>query len=696
MKPADCSDLAIVLSLRVDSQERVRNLSCVLDYYENFTSEAEIVIVEQGSTGTVSGDASNGIVTLRLEDDGVHWQTRNLNFGARYTERKYVLFTDADMFPHPDALKEGLKRLDAGAEFVHLHDGLVQNLPSPPDGGIEDWQAFCEDLTQIGPASIESGAASSRKVLYGNADFRATGGALLCCRKAFWRIGGYNPNFLSYGFEEQEIHFRIQSLAGGAAYLDGYNLYHFDHPRQADSHYSTFYRQNQAEFERITRMDQDTLLAYAQRGFRSIAFSEGKSFARISDEDADGWYRRRDQRSDLSDVAIFILADAELVAPRASCLEPFLDFLEERFSGYQVVLCETAQSQFKYPQNRTNLLYCNLRDAAEIPATDRPLQYRVTLKPEAEQQLAELQRTFTLVELGQSKSEVFLKTPQISKPVTGNHAIYISFDNDFVPFAIALLQSIRSNFPNHPNILLDYSGSDAKIGKLQTYLGATRLPPVAMPEFANNVLHWRTGQASLQRLKLWRREFDAYDSILHLDADMLVLSDLSDLFAAPEPYFVANHEFQSGSSIFSQESLGDPLLRQMLEEDGIDYPGDPNDMANAGLFVLPRAYRSPKEMMKLARLSARYGQYFAFADQSLLSLWLLASGRRPTLNLADNFQSPFFGDANRELDLHEIRVVHFSSYRKPGTDAFRQWERLGGMNAQLEALYLSYRDKELP
>jgi len=269
------------------------------------------------------------------------------------------------------------------------------------------------------------------------------------------------------------------------------------------------------------------------------------------------------------------------------------------------------------------------------------------------------------------------------------------FDDGFLPYAHACLNSLRDRYPGHPPLIVDYAGKDARTLALLDSMRAERLPPEPPPEFARFLHRKRAPEAVFDRFKLWRHQFDRFETILHLDADMLVLHPLDDLFAQTNPYAVANHEPLPQVRVFHPDHARKRALLRRLDEDDLVYPEGPDDMANAGLFTLPRAFRGPQALAQLARFAMRYGQFFAFADQSLLSLWLRARGVLPSSQFADNFQTPFFTDPNIDVPFERIRVLHFSSYRKPGTRSFDQWTRIGPARDKVHTLFNRYRDMDL-
>jgi hypothetical protein len=408
-------DVSLILSLKADTEDRLRNLRLVADCYARMAVGAEVIVVEQGAVPAAAG--LPGVRHVFLGDDGCHWKTRNLNMGALLSARPLLVFTDCDALPHPEALAHGLARLRGGADAVHLFDGVMANVPAHRAETATTWDAFFAGLRHFPPDRIDplrSQDDPEEFPLYGNASYLADGGCIAVTREAFAACGGWNPNFVSYGFEDQEFDLRLRRLGLRVERTEGFNLVHLDHPRGRDSRFATFDRQNEAEYDRVAAMAPDDLRLYAMRGFRAVAFRHDGDYVRDASPDADGWQRVAPRRVDLADVVIVVLADARRVAYDRSCLEPFLDYLEGRFRDYDLRLCECRATRFKHIVNKSNVTYHWMADdprEAEIDGivrtSGRSLVHVLRLSRDAEGQFARLTSTFDRLLDGASPSDLF-------------------------------------------------------------------------------------------------------------------------------------------------------------------------------------------------------------------------------------------------------------------------------------------------
>ena len=360
MTRIDLSDTAIVISVKVDSEDRLVNLERLRNFYTHFGDRAEIRVVEQGILPSLTSEPESRFQAHFLQDGGLNWKTRNMNFGAKHSRREIFLMSDCDTVPHPEALAAGLAQIRNGCAFVHLYDGVVTNISKQLSAELADWGDLLRRIGHFDPEAIDprrSARDPDVLPLYGNADYRAVGGSFLCRREDFFDVGGWNENLVSYGFEDQEFDTRVRALGHSFPRIEAYNLLHFEHARGPESRYSELALRNKEEFERVRAMSRQDLEAYVTRGFRLMAFEAGHDYRRTATSEVDIWQRTRDPRKDLSDLTILVIADSDTVRYFGSCLKPFLEFLEAGFCRYDLRICENRFTYFKNIHSKTNVTY---------------------------------------------------------------------------------------------------------------------------------------------------------------------------------------------------------------------------------------------------------------------------------------------------------------------------------------------------
>ncbi len=146
-------DVSVIVSLKADSEDRLRNLRLVADCYTRIAEGAEMIVVEQGMVPAVAG--LPGVRHVFVGDDGCHWKTRNLNMDALLSGCPLLVFTDCAALPHPEALIHGLVRLRDGADAVHLFDGVMTNVPAQRAETAPTRDAFFAGLRPFPPDRID-------------------------------------------------------------------------------------------------------------------------------------------------------------------------------------------------------------------------------------------------------------------------------------------------------------------------------------------------------------------------------------------------------------------------------------------------------------------------------------------------------------------------------------------------------------
>jgi lipopolysaccharide biosynthesis glycosyltransferase len=247
--------------------------------------------------------------------------------------------------------------------------------------------------------------------------------------------------------------------------------------------------------------------------------------------------------------------------------------------------------------------------------------------------------------------------------VTANNAIFLSFDDNYLSYARSCINSIFSNYPGHPVLLINYSGSQKILA--DEYIRQGKVKFIKL----NNAFKFSLGPIKnaivFDRFSLWSDCFSEYDNILHLDADTLVLKPLDDLFDARE-FFITSDNDQL-ARIFK---IHDQKLKRQsavpaphfLPQDQLKLMSEPHAMANAGVFVIPAQYRCKAQLQLLLDLAVENDAYVAYADQSIISLWCARNSIPITQDYAYNLQIRFL--CERYYKTNDIHILHFSGEAK--------------------------------
>jgi lipopolysaccharide biosynthesis glycosyltransferase len=282
------------------------------------------------------------------------------------------------------------------------------------------------------------------------------------------------------------------------------------------------------------------------------------------------------------------------------------------------------------------------------------------------------------------------------------NAIFMLSDHAFFKYAKACLNSIRANYPNHPEVIFCYDGDTPEdLTFLNRFPRLTVMKYFEDREFVNGLPLFRAVNTPKVyfRYNLWSGMFDDYDSILHLDVDTLILGSLDEMFD-DRFYIVSNNDSVSIAPVHDWDGVFtniDSEIASMLRDDGLFFNISvyPPNMANAGVFVIPKRYRTPHNLDRLRYLTKRYAKYLQFADQSGISLWCADQQISYRYDFRFNLKLPFYRHNGKYLNhghshgvprygesdisdlIKNVRILHFTRH-KPDTREFALWEEEAG------------------
>ncbi len=275
----DLSDLEIVIPFRCDSSRRLKNLAAILAFLTTRFANAAIVLIENAGNPEAAGLArTHGIRYLYEESRLAFHRTRLLNLGFSQSVRPYVASYDADVLWYPEALDAAMSRLRAGAAAAMASDGRFADISGATWTGLTtslDPNTISRDWPRrMGPVS--PGIACT--------NINSVGGAILFNRDALLAAGGYNENFVSWGWEDTELSERIAKLFAPYVRIDGYPLLHLAHPRGPDSNAGNLYfAHNAREYRKMRGMARPEIQEYVSSGgLRRNSLPDVKTVDRIA------------------------------------------------------------------------------------------------------------------------------------------------------------------------------------------------------------------------------------------------------------------------------------------------------------------------------------------------------------------------------------------------------------------------------
>lgn len=266
------------------------------------------------------------------------------------------------------------------------------------------------------------------------------------------------------------------------------------------------------------------------------------------------------------------------------------------------------------------------------------------------------------------------------------NAIFISFDDGYAHYAKSCINSIKSNYPAHPKIIINYCGKTKSIidyiSQIENSLPFTYDDkfPFNPGSIGNPIIY--------NRFNLWTEVFAEYENILYLDVDTIVLKSLDRVFA--ESSFYICNDCHEQAKIFSVDDTRlltsravntDEILKVKLSEDALDIPASKLSMVNSGMFLMPRSYRTNANYKDLLTIAQRYDSHTAYSDQSVISIWCWKNEININSDFNLNCQIRFLRDESMNINIHDVEILHFSGeaklpkeYFPPDSDDLKVYE----------------------
>jgi predicted glycosyltransferase involved in capsule biosynthesis len=261
--------VTFIAHIRKDTEERAINLSFILPYYRKIAPGCKFIIVED--------DSVKNFEYLSTEQDIEYYYTHNTgsynkcagyNYGLSKCTDGIVCFIDIDCIISDTNLNQSLKTVNETNGICIGYNGVCiyfdysvkkQLLEHKQNLETYDWLNKFIDKNNLTPLYTNEH--------YHIANLKAVGGSLFGKKETFTKIGGFNPNFTGWGYEDNEIIQRANKLGIEIYYINTLKpyLFHLPHIGEANKnkeHIHPTYQNNENEYSKVLKMSKSELEKY--------------------------------------------------------------------------------------------------------------------------------------------------------------------------------------------------------------------------------------------------------------------------------------------------------------------------------------------------------------------------------------------------------------------------------------------------
>lgn len=256
----DLRDVTFLIPFRLDTDDRRRNIKIIVAYLLKHFDTNILIGEDQPGTShfkTIADemgvpDGACRLIHITGNDTSFTHRGKQINILAEAARTPIVVGYDTDVIVDPVQYLYGRAAIQAGALMACPFNGLFF------DVGVDIVPAVERSLS-VAPIDLLD---ARNPLLYKN----SYSGAVFFDRARFLELGGFNENFISWGWEDFELYQRFVKLGERIERLWG-PLYHLSHARSPNSlKVHPFYEANVTEYNRVMAMSKDDILAAIASG----------------------------------------------------------------------------------------------------------------------------------------------------------------------------------------------------------------------------------------------------------------------------------------------------------------------------------------------------------------------------------------------------------------------------------------------
>lgn len=263
------NNITFIIHLRKDTAERAKNVDIVIGYYKNIVPSSKFIVVEDDKVQNFTYLKDDPAVQyIHFYNADQHNKCKGYNIGLEASTTEIVCFLDIDCIVSKQNIEKAIETLSQTDSICIAYNGTAIYFNYNTKNKIIDYTEFLYDFLNsfVDTDNLRTNFTND---YYHVANTNAVGGMLFSYKNTFNRIGGFNPNFKGWGYEDNEIILRAKKLHIPIYLINTSKplLFHLPHindedKNKEDTHAS--YQLNQQEYLRISNYTQDELVKYIQ------------------------------------------------------------------------------------------------------------------------------------------------------------------------------------------------------------------------------------------------------------------------------------------------------------------------------------------------------------------------------------------------------------------------------------------------
>lgn len=261
------NDITFIIHLRQDTVERAKNVGIVLSYYKSIIPTVKFIVVEDDATPKFKYlETDKSISYIHFYNPDQHNKCRGYNIGLDNCNTEIVCFLDIDGIVSKQNIEKSIDTLEKTDSICIGYNGVAIYFNYDVKNAITNQSDTLYDFleTFVDKSNLYNNYTNK---FYHVANTKAVGGMLLGYKSTFKRIGGFNPNFKGWGYEDNEIIVRARKLNVPIFAINTSKpfLFHLPHISDVDKNTESnhiSYNLNREEFIRVSNSSQTELIEY--------------------------------------------------------------------------------------------------------------------------------------------------------------------------------------------------------------------------------------------------------------------------------------------------------------------------------------------------------------------------------------------------------------------------------------------------